>query len=130
MKIEISVLHHLELFELVEEREQVEGDLVERERLERGVEYPARLDLVARAHQVQAEIALRANVRRRELDGTPGQDHGFIEAVVARGHFARNPVGLAKVRVDGQDARELGVEGRLVVADVGDAAEECAGIEM
>ena len=127
---QIAVLHDLELLELVEEREQVEGHLVERKRLERGVEHAARFDLVARAHQMQAEIALRANVRRRELDGPPGQDHGFVEAIVARGHFARNPVGLAKVRVDGQDARELGVEGRLVVADVGDAAEEGAGIEM
>ncbi len=57
-------------------------------------------------------------------------DHGLVEAIVARGHFAGDAIDLAEVRVDGQDARDLGVEGRLVVADVGDAAEQRAGVEM
>ena len=84
MKIEIAVLHDFELLELVEQREQVERDLIEGERLERAIEHAARLGLVAGAHQVQSEIAAGADVGGIELDGAPRQRHRLVEAIVAR----------------------------------------------
>ena len=55
-----------ELVELVEQREQVVGDLVERIDLERAVERRRALRFVAGAHQVHAELGVRARVRRIE----------------------------------------------------------------
>ena len=127
---QVAVLDDVELLELVEEREQVERHLIEGKRLEGAVEHAARLGFVAGAHQVEAEIALGANVGGRQLDGAARQRHGLVEAIVARGEIAGDAIDLAEGRIDRQDALRLGLERRLVVAHVGDRAEQSTRVEV
>ena len=60
----------------------------------------------------------------------PRQRDGLVETIEARRQIAGDAIDLAEVRVDGQHARRLGVERRLVVADVGDRAQERPRVEM
>ncbi len=120
---QVSVLDDVELFELVEEREEVERDLIEGKGLEGAVEHAARLGFVAGAHQIEAEIALGANVGWRQLDRAARQRHGLVEAVVAGGQIAGDAIDLAKRRIDRQDSLRLRFESRGVAAHVRDRAK-------
>ena len=132
MKLEdqVAFLHDLELLELVEQAEEVERDPIEREGLEGAVEHLPRLGFVTRPHEVKPEIAGGADIRGIEGDGLARQRDRFVEAVVARRQLAGDAIHLAERGVDRQHLGDLGLVRRLVVAHVGDGAEQRPGIQM
>ena len=79
---------------------------------------------------MQTEIGLRADVRRGERERAPRERNGLVEAIETRRQIAGNAIRLAERRVDGEHARHLGLERRLVIADIGDGAEQGPRFQM
>ena len=115
---EIAIANGDELIQLVQHLEQVVGNPIERIGAKRAIESAPRAWLVARTHQMHAEIARRVTVGLIQRQRFLRKRHRLVEAVVARRLLGRHAVDLSVHRIDREHLCDLGVEAGLVVPHV------------
>ena len=126
---DVAFGRHLELFERVEHRQQVERRLIELVDRERFLEHLAGFGLVAGAQELHAERRKRADVVRIDLERLAAQRDGFFESIVGRRELRRDAIGAAETRVDLERRRRFLLKVGVTIFDVRDGAAPREGVE-
>jgi hypothetical protein len=115
---EIAVPYGDELIERVEQRQEIVRDHIERIGAKRAIEGAAGAWLVARAHQVHAEIRRRACIGWIERQRLFCERRRLLESIMACRLLRGRPIDLAVRGIDLKDLRNLRIERRAIVAHV------------
>ena len=127
---DVSLADLDELVERIEQREQVERDLVVRVDLERAFERLTSLRFISRAHQVHAEFGMRPRVLRIERHRFTRKTDRFVEPVVARRELGRDAIDFAKSRIDRERLLGLRVKRVAGSAHIRNRGRQRASIEL